>query len=228
MGGKRKLSWCLPRPAVGGRNAANGAAGRVERRVAQAGAMIRVNMLGRACAAVALLAFVVVVYRLHSLASRLEHDLQMRHIARDMLRDDELDSHSAGIASSAISAREHDAHAQVGRTTDEAAHPANAAEQSRAPGGRWAGLEELHRDWDMYVVNLDKRPDRLACVMQEFNRLGMRVNRLRGIDGTQLDLDDLSLVTPEYHSVETVSNDAKYIFAVSCARHYADSVTLVW
>ena len=182
--------------------------------------MIRVNMLGRACAGVALLMFVVVVYRLHSLASRLEHDLQMRHIARDMLRDDEVDSHSAGITSSAISARVHDAHAQ-GRTTDEAAQPTNMAEQSRAPGGRWAWLEELHRDWDMYVVNLDKRPDRLACTMQEFNRLGMRVNRLRGIDGTQLDLEELSLVTPE----QSVSNVAKYMFAVSCAGQYADLIS---
>ena len=62
---------------------------------------------------------------------------------------------------------------------------------------RWAELEELHRDWAFWVVNLDKRPDRLACAMQEFNRLGVRVNRLRGIDGTMLDLEQLSFVSPE-------------------------------
>jgi hypothetical protein len=188
--------------------------------------MIRVNMLGRACAGVALLAFVIVVYRLHSLASRLEHDLQMRNIARDMLRDDERHSQSAGTVSSDLSpVPMHDARPQVNSPTDKAAQLASAAEESRGPSGRWAELEELHRDWDMYVVNLDKRPDRLACTMQEFNRLGMRVNRLRGIDGTQLDLEQLSLVTPEPHSVESVSNVPNTARCLSCKKK-AEPVTL--
>jgi hypothetical protein len=181
--------------------------------------MIRVNVLGRACAALALLAFVVLVYRLHSLASRLEQDLQLRTIARDMLREDEHGSQPLSPPAPP--------HAAGSRHTDESAQQ-STAEQTRAAGGQWAELEELHRDWDMYVVNLDKRPDRLACTMQEFNRLGMRVNRLRGVDGTQLNLEQLSFVGPEAHTPESVSTccPTHMLLVVSCAGQTGTSVAL--
>ena len=171
-------------------------------------------MLGRACAGVGLLAFVVLVYRLHSLASRLEHDLELRNIARDMLSEAELGSQTAGLVGAdpstpipqhAVASRHSTDDAQL----VEAESVSDDAQQTHSGVGRWAELEELHRDWDLYVVNLDKRPDRLACTMQEFSRLGMQVNRLRGIDGTKLNLELLSFVTPEAPTADSVSTTAQ-------------------
>ena len=34
--------------------------------------------------------------------------------------------------------------------------------------------DQVHRRFDFWVINLAKRPERLACVMQEFNRIGWR------------------------------------------------------
>ena len=136
--------------------------------------MIRINVVGRACGGLLVLALAVGVWRLHTLASELDHDLRMRQIARSMDISDEVG-------------------AWAGRDIDDSrlepvAAPAQPkltdAPQPPARGQRWAELEALHRDWGSWVVNLEKRPDRLACAMQEFNRLGMQVSRLHGIDGT--------------------------------------------
>ena len=161
--------------------------------------MIRVNVLGRACGAALLLLLVVVAYRLHNLASGLERDMQMRQVARDMLREEQLGGRPIGREiDDSRATPEPAAIPRPDAGAAAAAHAAMGASQSHSSaGGRWAELEELHRDWAFWVVNLDKRPDRLACAMQEFNRLGVRVNRLRGIDGTLLDLEQLSFVSPE-------------------------------
>ena len=150
--------------------------------------MIRVNIVGRACGGllVLVLALAAGVWRLHSLASELDHDLRMRQIARSMDISDEVRTRPGrDIDDSRLSAPE------------PTVSPTVAAAQPAPRGQRWAELEALHREWGFWVVNLEKRPDRLACAMQEFNRLGMQVSRLHGIDGTLLDLDQLSFVTPE-------------------------------
>lgn len=165
--------------------------------------MIRVNMLGRVCGYTVLLAFAVVVYQLHALANSVERDQRLRQAAREMLRDDQA-GQSKGPVSGEIAGAPHQRGA-ASENPDVATHLSESAQPTQGASGHWAELEELHREWDMYVVNLDKRPDRLACAMQEFNRLGMRPNRLRGIDGTQLNFDQLSFVTPEAHAVASVS-----------------------
>jgi hypothetical protein len=66
------------------------------------------------------------------------------------------------------------------------------ASGSAVPAGRFEQLRQLHEEWQFFVTNLDKRTDRLGCIMQEFNRLGLQVGRLPGVDGTLLDYDQLS------------------------------------
>ncbi len=41
----------------------------------------------------------------------------------------------------------------------------------------------------IYVINLDKRPERLACIKEQFSKVGLRLNRVRGVEGWLLTED---------------------------------------
>ena len=125
------------------------------------------------------------VYRLHTLAGELEHEMDMRGVA-DAVRA-QVQPGAAGAVAAAAAAR--------------LLVPAAAGSPAARPSSEFADLEALHSEWAFWVVNLERRPDRLACAMQEFNRLGMRVARLQGVDGTLLDLQRLSFVGPEQKGV---------------------------
>ena len=38
----------------------------------------------------------------------------------------------------------------------------------------------------LYVINLDRRPDRYMRALREFNKIGVKVERVPGIDGKTL------------------------------------------
>jgi GR25 family glycosyltransferase involved in LPS biosynthesis len=78
-----------------------------------------------------------------------------------------------------------------------AAPAAAAASVATAGGRRWRQLEQLHAGWDLYVTNLDKRPDKLACVQEEFSRVGLQVKRIPGLDGTALDVGALDFINTQ-------------------------------
>jgi glycosyl transferase family 25 len=40
----------------------------------------------------------------------------------------------------------------------------------------------------VYVINLDRRPDRLACISEDLGRLGLSFTRIAAVDGGRLDL----------------------------------------
>lgn len=65
---------------------------------------------------------------------------------------------------------------------------------------RWRELERLHAEWDLYLINLPRRPDKLACSLQDFARVGLEPRIISGIDGSQLTANDLRFVNKQRKS----------------------------
>ena len=64
-------------------------------------------------------------------------------------------------------------------------------------GSRWRELEQLHSEWDMYLINLPRRQDKLACALQDFAHIGLEPRIITGVDGSKLDAKDLDFVNKQ-------------------------------
>ena len=53
---------------------------------------------------------------------------------------------------------------------------------------------ELNRRFNFFVLNLDRRPDKMRCVRDQFARFGIHVRRMHGIDSLRMDLPNLQLL----------------------------------
>lgn len=65
---------------------------------------------------------------------------------------------------------------------------------------RWRDLEKLHADWDLYLINLPRRQDKLSCSLQDFARIGLEPRIITGIDGSQLDIGELNFISKQRKS----------------------------
>ena len=54
--------------------------------------------------------------------------------------------------------------------------------------------KKLNSMFNFYVLNLDRRDDKLKCVEKQFRSHGIKVHRLRGLDASQLPIKSLSLI----------------------------------
>jgi GR25 family glycosyltransferase involved in LPS biosynthesis len=55
---------------------------------------------------------------------------------------------------------------------------------------------ELNRRFNFFVLNLDRRPDKMACVRKQFARYGINVRRMPGLDSLAMDIPHLTLLPP--------------------------------
>eukprot|EP01043_Picozoa_sp_COSAG02_P035982 COSAG02_NODE_2609_length_8435_cov_4.723129_2_plen_564_part_00 len=65
---------------------------------------------------------------------------------------------------------------------------------------RWRDLEQLHAEWDLYLINLPRRQDKLACSLQDFARVGLEPRIITGIDGSELASNDLRFINKQRKS----------------------------
>ena len=82
--------------------------------------------------------------------------------------------------------------------------PGELARSSAAAAGaassRWRELEQLHAAWDLYLINLPRRQDKLACSLQDFARVGLEPRIITGVDGSQLEANELSFINKQRKS----------------------------
>jgi len=69
-----------------------------------------------------------------------------------------------------------------------------------AATSRWRELEQLHAAWDIYLINLPRRQDKLSCVLQDFGRVGLEARVIPGVDGSKLDVDELDMMNRQRKS----------------------------
>ena len=120
----------------------------------------------------------VCLWRIHALAVQIESGVQGAGQTTDIEKDSARTSTPASTPAPSTAA---------GATS-----PAGAGD---VLDSRWLQLQKVHAEWDFWVVNLDKRSSRLACVMQEFNHQRLEVKRLAGVDGSQLQYGDLAFTS---------------------------------
>ena len=53
---------------------------------------------------------------------------------------------------------------------------------------------ELNRRFNFFVLNLDRRQDKMSCVRKQFARFGIHARRMPGIDSLQMDIQSLKLL----------------------------------
>ena len=55
---------------------------------------------------------------------------------------------------------------------------------------------QLNRRFNFFVLNLDRRPDKMRCVRDQFANFGIHVRRMHGIDSLRMDIPRLTLLPP--------------------------------
>ena len=53
---------------------------------------------------------------------------------------------------------------------------------------------ELNKRFNFFVLNLDRRPDKMRCVRDQFANFGIHVRRMHGIDSLRMDIPKLTLL----------------------------------
>ena len=66
---------------------------------------------------------------------------------------------------------------------------------------------ELNRRFNFFVLNLDRRPDKMRCVRDQFANFGIHVRRMHGIDSLRMDIPRLTLLPESVKRFLAAHND---------------------